>query len=134
MEQKIKEILEKYDVTLGYLFGSYARGTNNKFSDIDVAVVFPVDISTRDVEERKEKIISEIIKVALVNNVDLINLRENENVNLIYDIIFKGKAVLVKDERFKKFLELKAVRDFEDFKYFKNVQFEILKRKLNVAG
>src|SRR3989344_1439482 len=102
MEQKIKEILEKYDVTLGYLFGSYARGTNNKFSDIDVAVVFPVDISTRDVEERKEKIISEIIKVALVNNVDLINLRENENVNLIYDIIFKGKAVLVKDERFKK--------------------------------
>jgi len=37
--EKIKEILEKEtDVLFAYLFGSYAKGTQDKDSDIDIAI------------------------------------------------------------------------------------------------
>ena len=35
----IKEIKKKYNVTTIILFGSYAKGTENENSDIDIAVV-----------------------------------------------------------------------------------------------
>ncbi len=35
----IKEIKKKYDVTAIILFGSYAKGTENEDSDIDIAVI-----------------------------------------------------------------------------------------------
>ncbi len=35
----IKEIKKQYNVTAIILFGSYANGTENEYSDIDIAVV-----------------------------------------------------------------------------------------------
>ena len=51
MDKKITEIAKKYKVNLEsygvpieemYLFGSFAKGTENKWSDIDLAVVSPL--------------------------------------------------------------------------------------------
>lgn len=36
--ENIKNILLKYKIEEAYLFGSFARGDYNKFSDIDIAV------------------------------------------------------------------------------------------------
>ena len=35
----IEEIKKKYNITAVILFGSYAKGTANEYSDIDIAVV-----------------------------------------------------------------------------------------------
>ena len=39
IEKYIKEISKYYDIQGVYLFGSYAKGTNNEDSDIDIAII-----------------------------------------------------------------------------------------------
>lgn len=39
IREKIKPVVEKYQIPVVYLFGSYARGEADKDSDIDLAVV-----------------------------------------------------------------------------------------------
>ncbi|HBX52860.1 MAG TPA: nucleotidyltransferase [Bacteroidales bacterium] len=41
---------KKYDIKKAYLFGSYAKGTAHKDSDIDLAFVVPNDIDTFDMQ------------------------------------------------------------------------------------
>ena len=47
----LDEIQKRYHVDSAYLFGSYAKGTQNLWSDIDLAVVSP-DFSEDLFEER----------------------------------------------------------------------------------
>ena len=37
----LEEIQKKYKIENAYLYGSYAKGTFNKWSDIDIAIVSP---------------------------------------------------------------------------------------------
>lgn len=39
VEKYIKEISKYYSIQEVYLFGSYAKGTNNEDSDIDIAII-----------------------------------------------------------------------------------------------
>ena len=44
----IDEISKKFTIKAVYLFGSYAKGTNNEDSDIDVAVILESNANTLD--------------------------------------------------------------------------------------
>ena len=52
VERYIKVILENYKVKAIILFGSYAKGTNDKDSDIDIAIITD-DIKSKDVFEEQ---------------------------------------------------------------------------------
>ena len=43
-KEEIIAIMRSFGATVGYLFGSYARGAENSRSDIDVAVAFPYEM------------------------------------------------------------------------------------------
>ena len=47
----LDEVQQKYQIVSAYLYGSFARGTSNKWSDIDVAIISP-DFSDDLFEER----------------------------------------------------------------------------------
>jgi predicted nucleotidyltransferase len=47
----LDETQKKYSVTCAYLYGSFAKGTSNKWSDIDLAIVSP-DFSDDLFEDR----------------------------------------------------------------------------------
>jgi predicted nucleotidyltransferase len=47
----LEEVQQKYQIASAYLYGSFARGTSNKWSDIDVAIISP-DFSDDLLEER----------------------------------------------------------------------------------
>ena len=47
----LEEVQQKYQIVSAYLYGSFARGTSNKWSDIDVAIISP-DFSDDLFEER----------------------------------------------------------------------------------
>ena len=49
VKKYIDEISKKFDIQEVYLFGSYAKGTNNKDSDIDIAVVLKSDTNSFDI-------------------------------------------------------------------------------------
>ena len=47
----LNEVQQKYHLVSAYLYGSFAKGTSNKWSDIDVAIISP-DFSDDLFEER----------------------------------------------------------------------------------
>lgn len=134
IEEKIKEILNKNNVEIGYLFGSYASGKNNKLSDIDIAILFSNLVNEKEMDDAEDTIKYQIIKDLNVKKADLINLRKNNNKALRHEILFKGKPLIVKNYLTKRYLELKAVRDFEDTRKLREVQFNILRKKFNVTS
>ena len=48
VKKYINEISKKFKIKGVYLFGSYAKGTDNKDSDIDVAIILDSDANTFD--------------------------------------------------------------------------------------
>jgi predicted nucleotidyltransferase len=47
----LEEIKKKYKIDNAYLYGSFAKGTNNRWSDIDIAIISP-DFSDDIFEDR----------------------------------------------------------------------------------
>jgi len=47
----LEEVRKKYSIVGAYLYGSFAKGTSNKWSDIDVAIISP-DFTDDLFEER----------------------------------------------------------------------------------
>ena len=48
VKRYINEISKKFTIKGVYIFGSYTKGTSNKDSDIDVAVILESDVNTFD--------------------------------------------------------------------------------------
>lgn len=48
VKKYVDEISKKFEIKEVYLFGSYAKGTNNDDSDIDIAIVLESDVNTID--------------------------------------------------------------------------------------
>ena len=96
MEEKLetikKMILEKIDCEAILLFGSYARGTQNAESDIDIAIKTNQKISKKEIFQMRLEL-EEIIK----NDMDLINLEDIKD-DFRYEILMNGKTLYCKDE------------------------------------
>lgn len=48
VKQYIDVVSKKFNIKEVYVFGSYAKGTNNEDSDIDIAVILEEDFDTID--------------------------------------------------------------------------------------
>jgi len=70
-----------------WLFGSYADGTYNENSDIDIAVLFKNKVSPIDLFNMKEN-----LELLLKKDIDLIDLAEVNDV-FAYEIVTKGKNI-----------------------------------------
>ena len=96
MEQKLeiikKTILEKIECEAIVLFGSYARGTQNNESDIDIAIKPKNEVLKKELfylsQELEDKINIEI---------DLIDLN-NIGDGFRYEILINGKIIYCEDE------------------------------------
>lgn len=62
VNEYIKVLQEKYDIEAVYIFGSYAKGTQNADSDIDVAII------SKDFSDRIDDMIELLM---LKTNIDL---------------------------------------------------------------
>lgn len=60
IEQKARPILEKYGVVKAALFGSVARGTGTKDSDIDFLVDFPAGKTLLDLVALRRELAEEL--------------------------------------------------------------------------
>jgi predicted nucleotidyltransferase len=70
-----------------WLFGSYADGTYNEHSDIDIAVLFKNKKTPVEIYKLKEN-----LEVLLKKDVDLVNLADVNDV-FAYEIVTKGKNI-----------------------------------------
>jgi predicted nucleotidyltransferase len=85
----LKEFFKKAEGV--WIFGSYADGTYNDSSDIDVAVLFKNKKTAVEIFKMKES-----LELLLKKDVDLVNLSDVNDV-FAYEIVTKGKSVKKSD-------------------------------------
>lgn len=107
MEEKIvKILLNNLDCEAIILFGSYARGTQNNESDIDIAVKTNKKIDKKEIYRLSEMLANEFDK-----EIDLINLDEIGD-TFKYEILINGKTLYCKDELQFELYKLDMYREF----------------------
>lgn len=88
LDKFLKEVNEQYAIEFAYLFGSFATGTYNKTSDIDIAIMF-----AEKYEPKKEAIIKGSItdmgQKYFQKKIDIVSLN-NATPLLRYEIIKEG--------------------------------------------
>ncbi len=115
MEEKIKEIiLKELECEAIILFGSYARGTQNSESDIDIAIK-----PKNKIDKKTIFIISNKLADELNREIDLINLNDELSDSFRYEILITGKTLYCEDtfkfemyklDMYKEYLELNESR------------------------
>lgn len=108
MEDKIKEILlKKMKCEAIVLFGSYARGTQNAESDIDIAIKPKNKIDKKTLYKISTELSDELEK-----DVDLINLDDEISDAFRYEILITGKTLYCEDEFKFEMYKLDMYREF----------------------
>lgn len=112
---KIKEILiQKFNPLAIILFGSYARNSQNKDSDIDIAII------SSNTDKKEIFYAKQQLEETLMKDIDLVNLKDiNMSDGFRYEILMNGvvlycsdsyKYELYKLDMFREYLELNESR------------------------
>jgi predicted nucleotidyltransferase len=113
---KIKNILEDLSIVeFAYLFGSYAKGEENNWSDIDIAVFTNSTLNTLDTYLE----IHHKLAVAFHEEIDLVILNSAKNLYLLEDIISYNIVLKDSEQRFD--FEIKREHDILDFKAYRKI-------------
>ena len=108
-----KIILDKLECEAIVLFGSYARGTQNKESDIDIAIK-----PKKELRKKEQFYLAQELADTINIEVDLVNLDEIGD-GFRYEILINGKTIyceyefkfeLYKLDMYREYLELNESR------------------------
>jgi uncharacterized protein len=122
----IEELVKEFDIKLIYIFGSYAKGTNNVRSDLDIAIMLENNYDPMI----KLNLIGELTSIFKRDDIDLVILNTEKPV-LRHQVIKYGKLVYMKDEDIKVEFEVKVLREYMDMEYFRKTQMQCVKEWVN---
>ncbi len=105
-EEIVKIILNNLECEAIVLFGSFARGTQNAESDIDIAIKVKEKIDKKEIYK-----LSNILADQLNKEIDLINLDEIGD-TFRYEILINGKTLYCKEELQFELYKLDMYREF----------------------
>ncbi|WAM33941.1 type VII toxin-antitoxin system MntA family adenylyltransferase antitoxin [Caldicellulosiruptor morganii] len=113
----VEKINKEYAIKFAYLFGSFAKGTFNNMSDIDIAVMFE-----KDIPELEDAVLRGFLmeegKALFKRDVDIVNLK-NASIFLKYSIIKDG--IILKDHEERISFEASVLREYFDFSYYSEI-------------
>lgn len=119
LDRGLENLLEKFSIKLFYVFGSFAKGTNTKNSDLDIAVLLEGDPDSFI----KLELLNELIHLFKTDDIDLTILNNVDEV-LKFQVIKYGKVLYMKDFTTKVSFEAKTMSRYMDMKHFRNIQSE----------
>ena len=88
------------------IFGSFALGTQNSESDIDIAIRTDKEISKKDIFELSNKL-SDILK----RDIDLVDLKQIQD-GFRYEILINGETIYTKDAKNFEYYKLDMYREY----------------------
>jgi predicted nucleotidyltransferase len=126
-KQLIIDLMRKNGAVVGYLFGSYARGTAGPLSDVDVAVAFPNSMDEKDQGDRVEDIRGELERLYGRDKADVMNVPKLRAPLLRYIVTLgEGEVLFADDRSLLNRLADVARRDYEDTKPLRAIQGKYL--------
>lgn len=115
--EAVRAVLESDPaVRLAYLFGSHARGTAGAGSDLDVAAILdpegpPGPYGFTEAESRLRSALEAVAR----REVDLVRLERAPPV-LAFQVLKHGRCLVARSERERVAFEVRAMREFHDFR------------------
>ncbi|WP_242863272.1 type VII toxin-antitoxin system MntA family adenylyltransferase antitoxin [Caloranaerobacter ferrireducens] len=124
--EKCKEVLlNNPQIIFAYVFGSYARGTSDENSDIDIAIYLnDKEMSAKDYLDLKIRLES-ICK----RKVDLIILNESPPL-LKYEVYLDGILLFTRDEIAESNFKVHTLFEYEDMKRYLDMSYNAMIRNL----
>lgn len=127
----IKDYFKKQnDITAAYLFGSFAKGKENKHSDVDIAVLFSLG-AKEPFTDRRIDIMNDLSKL-LHKETDVIALN-NVSPMLRFKVIQTGKCLYEKDRIENRRFNARSMVEYLDFLPIKNLLESSVINKLKKA-
>ncbi len=124
IKDKVINILnQKIDCEAIIIFGSFARGTQNKESDVDIAIKINRDITKKELYD-----ISNELSDELKRDVDLVNLNTIENDGFKYEILINGITIYCKDSYQFDLYKLDAYREYLDLNEARKTMIDEMKK------
>ena len=112
LKDKISRVFEDFpEVQFGYLFGSWAEGTEGPLSDLDIAVYMePYS------HESYIRLHTALARALKRSDIDLLALNRTKNLILLEEIITKGILLYEKDPSKRIEYEAMTIHKVIDFK------------------
>ena len=130
MEEKIKEIiLKNIECEAIVLFGSYARGTQNEESDIDIAIKPKNTIEKKDLYNTSLELADKLDK-----EIDLINLNSEIGDGFRYEILINGKTIYCEDEFKFEMYKLDMYREYLELNESRQIIIDRIKNGGDIYG
>lgn len=128
LNEIIQMLLDNLECKAIVLFGSYARGTQNKESDIDIAIK-----PKKEIDKKKLYEISRKLENKLNKDVDLINLDEIGD-TFRYEILINGKTLYCEDETEFELYKLDMYREFLELNESRQMIINNIKKGGDIYG
>jgi len=117
IDKKIADYFkDKSDVVAVYLFGSYARGKERPFSDIDIGIIFK-PLRRDQYSKRIDFYLPDITRI-LRRDVHLVVLNTAAE-ELLKQVFMKGKCLLVRDARLLARLKMVMFSRIAEFGFYR---------------
>lgn len=129
-QHQLYQLADQFGLSLVLLFGSQAQGRITPLSDIDIAVlsVRNKSLDTYD----KLRLTGAFQELFKSNQVDVVLLNRAGPL-LRYEALTKGVILLDRDPAYHAAIHLQALRDYEDTKHFRAVQFAAMSKHLQAG-
>ena len=118
LKTKLKNFFkEKEEILFAYIFGSFATKSNNKFSDIDIAIFTDIKkINQKNFRYGYQaEVLTDLMHFLKTDKVDLILLNSAPPL-LKYRVIYHGNLVYCKDDRERINFQIDSINKYMDFK------------------
>ncbi len=117
----IDGLVEKHNIKLMYIFGSYATNKNTENSDLDIAVL----LEGKPDAFVKLEILDELVEILRREDIDLVILNRVDIVLQFQEIKY-GKVVYMKDMLTKVLYESRVMDFYMDMEHFRRLRNEIM--------
>lgn len=127
--EKLGKIVEENQVVLIFLFGSEARSTSHKESDVDIGVLFDKKIDQKDYLKLEGKLIEFFSEIYPKKEINVVNL--NIASPLLKQVaVLEGKLLYSKSETDRILFQIKTLHEYEDYLHLSKTYNQFLELKL----
>lgn len=128
--EQLHAIFQKHNVTLAYVFGSVARGTEGPLSDIDIAVFFSGNVPNELQSEQEFNLAVAVGRALQRDRVDIINLGRIQNPIVMHRAVFFGYPIFAVDTDLRLRFEKRVLEAYEDTRHLRQVAYTSMKRQI----
>lgn len=127
--QKLSQALKENNVILAYLFGSEAKGTSHRESDVDIGVLFNKKVQSRDYLKKEGKLIEFFSEIFPEREINIVNL--NIASPLLKQVaILEGSLLYQRGDLDRTLFQIQTLHEYEDYLHLSDIYNQFLELKL----